>query len=205
MKQTSKYLLVIFIASLLSTVSFAQENEGIETGDQNEEQYVFWFYVKADVKKDRVTRKPSYSVRILSKKPKSGTLRDFDKDLWRNLNGGQNLVIGPFLDHIDAARAIKMYNLARHTDESMAAEIANFSDSTATNGEYYWFFLKYRVTKRKHRFVFEHTPARVTGGDIKTFKQVLWEGLKFKQLAIGPFAQTMEAEESKRRYRIEEN
>ncbi len=201
MKKFNKFILV-FIISLLTVDNFAQE--GIEVQDQDNEQYVFWFYVRAEIKRDRVTKKPAYAVRILSRKPKSGTLAKFDRDLWRNLNGGQNLVIGPFLEYYDAERAIKLYNLARQTDKTMEKEIANFRDTTAAD-EYYWFFLKYRITKRKHKFEFEHTPARVASGNIPMFKQVLWEGLKFQQLAVGPFAQPTEAEESKRRYRIEEN
>ncbi len=202
MKSLNKCILLIII-SLLSINSFAQEGEGIDVKDQNMDQYVFWFYIKADIKRDRMTKKPAYVVRILSKKPKSGTLAQFDKDLWRNLNAGHNLVVGPFLEYTDAKRAIKLYDLAKKTDETMDKEIANFKDTTAS-GEYYWFFLKYRITARKHKFEFQHTPARVAAGNIPTFKQVLWEGLKFQQLAIGPFAQTIEAEESKRRYRIEE-
>ncbi len=201
MKQLNVYLLAILLTLFVSK-TYAQT--GIEIEGQNNNQYVFWFYVRAEIKTDRLTRKPAYAIRILSKKPKSGTLTKFDKDLWRNLNAGQNLVIGPFLEYVDAKRAIKMYDLARHDDESMAQAIANYKDETAAN-TYYWFFLKYRVTPRKHKFEFERTPARVANGDIPTFKQVLWEGLKFQQLAIGPFAQPTEAEESKRRYRIEEN
>lgn len=202
MKQLNIYLLSIII-SLFVTKSFAQ-GEGISVEGSDKNQYVFWFYVKAEIKTNKVTKKPSYSVRILSKKPKSGNINKFDKDLWRNLNAGQNLVIGPFLEYADAERAIKMYNLGRHTDESMAKEIANFHDSTAAS-EYYWFFLKYTISKRKHKFIFERTAARVHSGSLKEFKETLWEGLTFKQLAIGPFAQPTEAEESKRRYRIEEN
>ncbi len=201
MKSLNRCILVVII-SLLSINGFSQE--GIDVKDQDMDQYVFWFYIRAEIKRDRVTKKPAYVVRILSKKPKSGTIAQFDRDLWRNLNGGQNLVVGPFLEYKDARRAITLYNLARHTDETMEKEIANHRD-TAESDEYYWFFLKYRITKRKHKFEFKHTPARVAVGNIKTFKQVLWEGLKFQQLAIGPFAQTIEAEESKRRYRIEEN
>ncbi len=199
-----KYLNLLLISVILSIAAqkvYAQD--GIEVEGQNDKVYVFWFYIRAEVKTDRVTKKPSYVVRIMSKKPKSGNLEKFDKDLWRNLNSGQNLVIGPFLEYADAQRAIKMYDLARHTDASMARAIANYNDTTDA-GEYYWFFLKYRVTKRRHKFAFERTPARVASGNIPTFKQVLWEGLKFQQLAIGPFVQPTEAEESKRRYRIEE-
>ncbi len=202
MKKLSKYLLVV-IACLLTFNSYSQGETGFSK--ENKDRYVFWFYIKADIKRAKVTGVPVYSVRILSKKPKSGTLKKFERDLWRNLNGGQNLVIGPFTRYNDAVRAIGLYNLSRKSQEDMEKEIANYRDTTAGNDDFYWFFLKYSITPRKHKFVFERTPARVASGDIKTFKQVLWDGLTFQQLAIGPFAYPFEAEESKHRYRIEEN
>ena len=97
-----------------------------------------------------------------------------------------------------------MYDLARHTDETMEKDIANFKDTTAAD-EYFWFFLKYTISKRKKRYELARMPAAVSSGSLREFKQVLWEGLGFQNLNIGPFASHEEAEESKRRYRIEED
>ena len=198
MKRTVIYLFIILF-SLSWVASSAQVS--VERMDPN--QFVFWFYIRAEIKVNRLTKKPSYVVRTLSKTPKSGNLIKFDKDLWRNLKGGQNLVIGPFTEYGDAVRAIHMYDLAGHTVESMEKEIANFRDSTAAS-EYYWFFLKYQISPRKRSYVLERMPAAVSSGSIREFKEVLWEGLGFQNLNIGPFASQIEAEESKRRYRIEE-
>jgi hypothetical protein len=200
MKKAFIYLFTIILS--LSWITKSKAQVTVEGLDPN--QFVFWFYIRAEIKTNRLTKKPSYVVRTLSKTPKSGNLMKFDKDLWRNLQGGQNLVIGPFTEYIDAVRAIKMYDLAGQTDETMEKEIANFRDSTAT-GEYYWFFLKFQTSKRKGSYILERMPARVFSGSVKEFKQVLWEGLGFQNLNIGPFASQIEAEESKRRYRIEED
>ncbi len=97
-----------------------------------------------------------------------------------------------------------MYNLAKHTSESMAKEISNFKDSTAAS-QYYWFFLKFEKRPRTGKFDLQRTAARVATGDLKDFKQVLWEGIFFKQLAIGPFPTKVETEEAKRLYRLEED
>jgi len=195
---------VIYLFTILFSLSWVGSSAQVTVDAMDPDQFVFWFYIRAEIKKNRITKKPSYVIRTMSRTPKSGTVTKFDKDLWRNLKGGQNLVVGPFIEFEDATRAINMYNLARHTDETMEKEIANFSDSTAAN-EYFWFFLKYKISQRKRSYILERTAARVAFGDLRQFKQLLWEGLSFTQLAIGPFATQIEAEESKRRYRIEEN
>ncbi len=196
MKRISKYLLV-FVTLLLATENFAQRIE------IDKERYVFWFYVRAEIKQDKITRVPRYTVRILSKKPKSGTLQQFDKDLWRNLNGGQNLVIGPFLDYHAAVRAIKVYDLARPQKKGRVAPM--YKDTISGNPTYYYFALKFKISKRKHRFEFQHMPARIDGGDLTRFQTFLRESLTQTIMAIGPFPSEPEAEESKFRYRIEEN
>jgi hypothetical protein len=199
MKQIKIYFITL-ILFLVCSVSFAQ----VTVGKVDPDRYVFWFYVRAEIKLDKNKKMPVYVIRPLGKTPKSGATRKYEKDLWRYLLGGQQLAIGPFRDYQDVKRAVNMYDLARHTDETMEKEIQNFSDSTAAN-EYFWFVLKFKISKRKKKYLLERTAARVHPGSLKQFKQMLWEGLSFQQLAIGPFATQEEAEEAKRLYRIEEN
>jgi hypothetical protein len=196
---------VIYFFTIIFSLSWVADiHSQSNTMRMDENQFVFWFYIRAEIKRNRITKKPSYVIRTLSKTPKSGTLLKFDKDLWRNLQGGQNLIIGPFLEYNDAIRAIGMYNLARHTDESMEKEIADLPDSIA-NLECYFFMLKFDVSKRKRKFEFKRQPARVQPGNIGDFKYALWVNLIQPQLLVGPFPTQEEAEESKRRYRIEED
>ncbi len=198
MKRFNIYLLTIIISSLFFTKAYAQ-GEGIVTKDIDEENvYVFWFYVRSEVKVDRVTKRPAYSVRVLGTKPKSGNLKKFDKDVWRCLLGGQQIAIGPFKEYTDAIRAIEMYDLKKKDSD------INFRDSTVRD-TYYWYLLEYTITKRKHKFQLKRVPARVASGDLQSFRAILKESLTAQKLTVGPFGDPTEAEESKRRYRIEEN
>ncbi len=167
-------------------------------------QYVYWFYIRAESKFDKETKRPIYVVRTLSKSPKSGTVANYEEELWRYLLGGQQLAIGPFLDYNDAKRAIAVYDLAKLPKEKMDEEVANFKDTTNAADEYYWYFLKFQITKRTHKYIFERIPARVASGGLNEFLHVFLEGVTFQQLNIGPFSSQIEAEESKRLNRLEE-
>lgn len=169
----------------------------------DKDQHVFWFYVKAEIKKDRELKRPVYIVRRFGKDVKSGTISKFGKEVWRNLNNGNQLTIGPFLELVDAERANKSYDLARKTDEQMKKEIAGTVDTT--NNEYFWYLLQFTITKRTHRYQIKRQPAAVIPGTLIQFREMLWDVLKQKQLAIGPFTSQTEAEESKRLYRLEDS
>jgi len=169
----------------------------------NHDKIVFWFPLKATLKLDRKTKKPRYILNSIGKDPKSGTLMEFEINLFKNIKRGKRILIGPFDRMPDARRALPLYKLAKHTNESMEKQIINYKDSIFAE-KYYWFFFK-RKSKRKYPPVLERTAARVASGDLKDFKQVLWEGFLFKQLAIGPFTSQEEAEEAKRLYRLEED
>jgi len=97
--------------------------------------YVYWFYVKAEIKNSRKEHKPIYVVRRLGNSVKSGKIEKYEHDLWRYLNRGNQLAIGPFTKYNDAKRALGMYDLARKTDSIMEKEINEFNDSTAEAGE----------------------------------------------------------------------
>lgn len=193
--------IVTAILSLFIVTSNAQE---VNVVGMDPNQYVFWITVNADIKISRETKKEAYVIRSGRKRPKGGKHRDYEKYLYQSIKGGRQLPIGPFLEYDDAKRAAKMYNLAKHTSESMTKEISNFKDSTAAN-EYFWFFLKFNKLPRSGKFDLQRTAARVASGNLIDFKQLLWEGIFFKQLAIGPFASQIEAEEAKRLYRLEED
>jgi hypothetical protein len=196
----SKTLTIAFLC--LFDISAEAQDVNVIGMDPN--QYVFWITVNADIKISKETHKEVYVVRSARKKPKGGKHVAYEKFLYRSVLGGRQLPIGPFLEYDDAKRAAGMYDLAKHTSQTMEKEIQNFKDSTA-GSEYYWFFLKFSINKRTKKFELERTAARVAYGSLKDFKQVLWEGTFFKQLAIGPFPTQVEAEEAKRLYRLEED
>ena len=168
-----KNLVVVIITFLLCSSSINSSAQ-VTVGKTDPDRFVFWFYVRAEIKIDREKKTPVYVIRTLGKTPKSGKTRKYEKDLWNYLLGGQQLAIGPFRDYGDV------------TDETMEKEIQNFHDSTA-NDEYYWFVLKFKISERKKKYLLERTAARVASGSLKAFKQLLWEGLGFSARRLPGF------------------
>jgi hypothetical protein len=176
----------------------------VTTEQFNAKAFVYWIYIRAEKKFDSELKRPIYVVRVLSKTPKSGTVDAFEKDLWKCRLAGQQLAVGPFLEYNDAKRAIAIYDIAKLPKEKMEKEIANFKDSTITKDEFYWYYVKFDITQRTHKYEFERIPARVAPGAIKEFVSVFTEGVTMEMLNFGPFPSQSEAEESKRLNRLEE-
>jgi len=189
---------IILIAFLFQFTNVKAQSE-FEKG-----RYVFWFYIKAEIKKDRELRKPVYKVRRTNKDIKSGKIKKFQNDVWRNIKSGNQLVVGPFLELEDAKRSNEMYNLGRKTNEQMEKEIAATRD-TATIDDYYAYLLVFKFSNRTSKYLIKRQPAAVFPTDLPGFKEMLWDVLNQKQLVMGPFRSLMEAEESKRLYRLEES
>ncbi len=196
MKIISQITLLLFLATSYSLKSQASAT------DLDENQHVHWFYIKADIKKDKKLQKPVYVVRRLGKNIKSGTFKKYREEVWRYIMAGNQLTIGPFLELNDAKRANETYNLSGKTREQIEKEIENTIDTT--NNVYYWYVLKFSKSDRTDRYLIDRQPARVAFGSLKDFKYFMWSTLIMKQLAIGPFTSKIEAEESKRIYRLEE-
>ena len=199
-----KLIFFIFVLTSLShNYLKAQMVDGIDLEDTK--RYVFWFYIKAEIKMDRKLHMPVYSVRRVGKDIKGGTLKKYNKDVWRNINGGNQLCIGPFSKLEDAKRANQCYDLGRKTNKIMEQEIANTVDTT--DNTYYWYTLEYEITKRTHRYVLSRIPAAVQEGSLKDFKEMLWMLLhqQDKKLVIGPFTDQTDAEISKLINRNEES
>ncbi|MEN8120384.1 MAG: hypothetical protein ABFS35_08555 [Bacteroidota bacterium] len=196
MKIFSFFLSIFFLAAAIVTKS------QISSFNFDDDQHVYWFYIKAEIKNDKELKKPVYIIRRFGKDVKSGTFKKYKEEVWRYIKAGNQLTIGPFIELIDAKRANETYNLARKTNEEMEKDIENTIDTT--NNTYYWYALQFSKSDRTDRFIPKRQPARVTEGSLKDFKYFLWSSLVFEQLAIGPFTNQIEAEESKRIYRLED-
>lgn len=199
MKKIFLILFVVFIAELSSLK--AQDIMELYSS----KKYVFWFYIKAEIKMDRELNIPVYSVRRVGKEIKGGTVKKYNRDVWRNINGGNQLCIGPFSNLEDAKRANECYDLGRKTDAMMQKELENTVDTT--DNTYYWYTLEFEITKRTHRYLLSRIPAAVSEGDLKTFRETLWLLLRDqnKKLTIGPFTNKEDAEVSKFLNRNEES
>ncbi len=199
MKIITKYIIFFIILNFLFVNIYSQAS----TETNNPDRIVYWFYVKAFIKPDKITRAPVYKIRKIGRSPIANKISKYEYKLWQYLNKGSKLAIGPFDNFYDAKYAIGMYNLARATNESMQNELDNFVD-TSKRDIVYWFSLKFDISKRTRAFKLKRTAARVASGSVKQFREALWEFLSFQQLAVGPFSSQIEAEEAKRLYRLEE-
>jgi hypothetical protein len=183
---------------------------GFETKAQNQfdpNDYVYWFYLRTEKKLDRNLNQNVYLVRTLSKTPKYGTFAAYEKDTWRCLLGGQQMVIGPFRQFKVAKQALAIYDMAKLPEEQRKIQIAKLSEEIGLeHDEYFCYYLKYDVSKRTKKFVLRRVPARtsIDGITLDGFIDQFLEGLTFEMLAIGPFFDRPEAEESKRLNRLEE-
>jgi len=166
-------------------------------------RFVFWISVNASIKISNETKKEVYVIRTSRTKPYSGKIMKYRRFLHKSLIAGHSIPIGPFDNYDDALRAVGYYKLTSFKSETMAKSIAQMPDSIMSD-EYYWFFVKFYYLPRKKTIKLERTAARVASGNLRDFRTVLWEGIFFKQLAIGPFISQEEAEEAKRLYRLEE-
>ncbi|MEN8120383.1 MAG: hypothetical protein ABFS35_08550 [Bacteroidota bacterium] len=194
------------ISSVLISLFFLNVtdiNAQINVTKFDKNQHVFWFHIKAEIKNDRELRRPVYKVRRASKDIKYGTIRKFEKEVWRNVNNGNELTIGPFLELIDAKKANAMYDIGRKTNEQMEKEIAATVDTT--DNSYYWYVLQFTMSNRTRKYLIKRQSARVVEGSLEDFRYFMWSVLPNQQLAIGPFTAQTEAEESKRLYRLEDS
>jgi len=66
---------------------------------------------------------------------------------------------------------------------------------------YYWFFIRIRIDERKKKYFIVGNASRVVVGTIDDFRQKLWWGITHKQLAIGPFMSSEEAEVARLYYK----
>jgi len=199
-----KLINIVLISVFILSVYNIKAQDNIKISKFDKSQYVYWFYIKAEIKKDKVLKVPVYKVRRSSKDIKAGKIKKFQNDVWKNIKSGNQLVIGPFLELVDAERANKMYNLGRKTDTLMAKEIQTIRD-TVTYNEYYAYLLTFKFSDRTHKYLIKRQAAGVFETSLPEFQSQLWDFLKQKQLVIGPFTSQTEAEESKRLYRLEES
>ncbi len=194
----SAVFLILIIT--VSTGCFLPRKSSIKN-DPN--RFVFWVSVNASIKISKEAKKEVYVVNTSRNKPGSGKIRKYQRFLHKSLIVGNSIPIGPFDNYNDALRVVDYYKLTKFNNETMKKSIAQMPDSIM-NGDYYWFFVKFSYSQRKRTFFLERTAARVASGNLGDFRTVLWEGLSFKQLAVGPFISQEEAEEAKRLYRLEE-
>jgi hypothetical protein len=203
MKNISLTFLIFLFSMLCNNISAQQ----VVSEKFSPSEYVYWFYLRAESKIDKELNSIVYRVRTLSKTPKYGTFNAYQKDTWRCLQGGQQLVIGPFRELNVAKQSILIYDLAKLSDALRTKEIERLKDSSEMMASTcYFYYLKFSVSQRTHRFILKRVPAAINeeGMTISDFMDGFLAGLTQEMLAIGPFFSKPEAEESKGQNRLEE-
>lgn len=168
----------------------------------NKNGTVYWFDIKPKIIIHKKTKKEKYIISLKNKKVNQGSLKMYEKHLSKSIFKGKYLPIGPFGNQKDAKFAIPHYDLKHQNDSSMIKELNNI-DTTLLSNEFYWFVSKHTL-KRKRTPKFQRVPARIASGNLKMFKEFLWESTFFRRITIGPFSSKIEAERAKRLYRLED-
>jgi len=174
-------ILILFVSIFSITNTYAQ-------GKKDKNKTVFWFDVVIRTVIDKQTDLTKYTVVRMGKKVSSGTLDEFKEKLWNVTGDGSRLLMGPFGTYDGAYEAMLMYDL---------------KDTTPVENttEKYWYLLKISFSERTKSYQFERMAAAVASGSKSEFRDILVESLDFKTLAVGPFSDKSEAEESKQIYR----
>ncbi|NJO88479.1 MAG: hypothetical protein HC831_05560 [Chloroflexia bacterium] len=138
----------------------------------NDSDIAYWFCIRVKLN----GRLKEYNLSV--KSPiLSGSLEKYDKSLWRNLQGGKLLVVGPFQTEKEAVTSRKVY-LSAAKDISL--------DIPKEKGTLYWFKLKYAINKRRHSYILEAI-HKVFSGTYLDFYSDVKQGLKEGTISIGPY------------------
>jgi hypothetical protein len=146
---------------------------------------IYWFPVRAKIGVDTNTQKERFYLSNKRKKIKSGTILDFEKELFRRAIRRKELLIGPFSEKKDAIYAIPLYDLSNFNEKTMELEILSHQ-GLSENFDYYWFFLDLKP-QRSHPPLIRRNPVRLASGNLRDFRIVLWEGVFFKAISNWSF------------------
>jgi len=191
MKKYLIYIFISFIAFFLTNNSiFAQEK--VDYSDKSRD--VFWFNISLKIYKDQ-TFGDCYKVIRYGSLVSSGTLKEYDEKLWNGLNNGSKIAIGPFNTYETAKIAIRFYDTKKSAKDTVIQK---------NNQQLFYYLVKPSKSKRLKNWQFERMPASVNSGKTNDFLELLKVSLNQKKLVIGPFFSQLEAEESKRIFRLDE-
>ncbi len=184
--------IAIFTTGILFSPKTAKSQTLDEQVDPN--RLVYWFYVSVREIKDPETGYKIYQLQRKGNKISSGSLKRYDRDLWRNLSSGSKMAIGPFNNQEEAERAFVFYKVQ---DEPHLLD-AEFDPKQ----QIFWFILHVKKRPRSRSYELERKPGAVASGTYRDFENFLKENLKMRVMTIGPFLYMAEAEEAKRTYRL---
>ncbi len=183
---------ILLISGLFITdKSQAQVNY---SDNMDENRLVYWFYVNVREVEDNNTGYVSYGLQRKGSKIDHGTVKEYNRILWKYLGNGTKMAIGPFNDYIEAKKAFMFYLIQdepHHLDST-------FDD----NQQVFWFVLHVNRRPRSNSYELIRKPGAIASGNYNDFDIFLKENLMMRVMTIGPFLYMPEAEEAKRIYRL---
>lgn len=186
-------LFLAFLMSLsLPKAGYSQEitDMAVEKPDK-----IYWFYVTLEITRNKQTRMDEYDLRPSGGGIYSGDEESFKKQLWEQ-RSEMRLAIGPYWSRQQAMLAQRMYSQV-----SRGTRVQEISYDQSEQA--HWYYLKVNV--KRSGFKLEPTAARVATGSMQSFFYSLKEGLVQEMLAVGPFLDYNEAEDSKASYKAQED
>ncbi len=181
---------------IFSTLFFNQKSSAQVTNseDLDENRLVYWFYVSVREHENANTGYVSYKLQRKGGKIKHGTVKQYDRELWKNLGNGSKMAIGPFNDYDEAKKGFLFYEIQEEPHEL---------DSTFDmNQQVFWFILHVNRRPRSNSYELIRKPGSIASGSYADFDIFLKENLEMRVMTIGPFVYMPEAEEAKRMYRL---
>ena len=156
-------------------ISIAGPQQPVDILDDTDPDILWWFdiQIKIDPKKRDI------EIITGASKVSSGSKKVFEKAVWKGV-ARKRIVIGPFPCKQQADNATIYYK--KNIDKVTGIPQGEIPR------ELYWFQVSFNELKRIGAYEFAHSPAAVSSGSYDQFKNALFEGISFKLLSIGPFA-----------------
>jgi len=171
--------------------SSAQVNYSDEL-DKN--RLVYWFYVGVREVENSNTGYVSYQLQRKGSRIQHGTMKEYDRELWKYLGQGSKMALGPFNDFEEARKAYIFYEIQEEPHEL---------DSTFDDNQtVFWFILHVKKRARSGAYQLIRKPGAIASGSYSDFDVFLKDNLKMRVMTVGPFLYMPEAEEAKRTYRL---
>lgn len=189
---------ILFI-SILLTVSglLVNTKTSAQVGysdELDENRLVYWFYVNVRELENSKTGYVSYKLQRKGNRIMHGSIKVYDRELWKNLGNGSKMAIGPFNDFDEAKRAYLFYKIQ---DEPHKLDSTYNMDQ-----QVFWFILHVNRRPRSNSYQLVRKPGSIASGSYSDFDNFLRDNLKMRVMTVGPFLYMPEAEESKRTYRL---
>lgn len=185
----------IFLFALMFGLNLSAQIEETTEMVLDKPDKMFWFFLNVTLVKNKETQLFEYII-----KPSGGFYNGdeekFKKALWGNKTANR-LAVGPFWNESTAKTSQKIYMSLSKTsmDPTLISEV--------NDDQVHWYYLK--VKQQRTGYKLEPTAARVATGTAQEYYDALKEGLFQEMIAVGPFNDYSEAEDSKALYRAQED